>query len=72
VADPDTVMANIEAKYGNQGKVVKIDGLSVIADTWWFNIRKSNTEPLLRLNCEAKTQEAMEKLRDELLAQIRG
>ena len=39
---------------------------------WWFNIRKSNTEPLLRLNCEAKTKEGMEKLRDELLGRIRG
>lgn len=72
VADPDAIMAAVEKRYGDQGKVVKIDGLSVIADGWWFNIRKSNTEPLLRLNCEAKTQEAMEKLRDELLGQIRG
>ena len=72
VADPDKVMADIKAKYAGQGKVVEIDGLSVIADGWWFNIRKSNTEPLLRLNCEAKTKDAMEKLRDELLAQIRG
>ena len=72
VADPDKVMADIKAKYAGQGEVVEIDGLSVIADGWWFNIRKSNTEPLLRLNCEAKTSEAMAQLRDELLAQIRG
>ncbi|MFP5503169.1 MAG: phosphomannomutase/phosphoglucomutase [Candidatus Sericytochromatia bacterium] len=72
VANPDAIMASVEERYKDQGKVVKIDGLSVIADTWWFNIRKSNTEPLLRLNCEAKTQEQMEKLRDELLGQIRG
>ncbi len=72
VADPDKIMADIKAKYADQGKLVEIDGLSVINDTWWFNIRKSNTEPLLRLNCEAKTKERMEQLRDELLAQIRG
>jgi phosphomannomutase len=72
VADPDTIMAKIKSRYQGQGKLVEIDGLSIIADTWWFNIRKSNTEPLLRLNAEAKTKEQMEKLRDELLTQIRG
>ncbi|HEY9721548.1 MAG TPA: phosphomannomutase/phosphoglucomutase [Oscillatoriaceae cyanobacterium] len=72
VSDADKVMADIKQRYAGKGKLVEIDGLSIIGDGWWFNIRKSNTEPLLRLNCEAKTQEAMEKLRDELLAQIRG
>ena len=71
VKDADAVIAEIEAKYGPKGKVVKIDGMSVIGDTWWLNLRKSNTEPLLRLNCEAKTKEEMEKLRDDLLAIIR-
>ena len=72
VADADAIMAAVKQKYQAKGKLVEIDGLSIIGDTWWFNIRKSNTEPLLRLNCEAKTQEAMATLRDELLAQIRG
>lgn len=72
VADPDKIMADVKARYQDKGKLVEIDGLSIIADGWWFNIRKSNTEPLLRLNCEAKTRDGMEKLRDELLAQIRG
>lgn len=45
-----------------------LDGLSVIGQTWWFNLRASNTEPLLRLNVEAKTAPAMNKLRDELLS----
>lgn len=72
VADPDAVMEAIKSRYVSKGKLVEIDGLSIFGDTWWFNIRKSNTEPLLRLNCEADTQEAMEKLRDELLAQIRA
>jgi phosphomannomutase len=39
---------------------------------WWFNLRPSNTEPLLRLNVEAKDRETMEKERDELLDLIRG
>jgi phosphomannomutase len=49
-----------------------LDGLSVIGDTWWFNLRPSNTEPLLRLNVEAKSAGAMGKLRDEVLTLIRG
>ncbi len=49
-----------------------LDGLSVNAPTWWFNLRASNTEPVLRLNVEAKTAAAMSKLRDEVLALIRG
>ncbi len=48
-----------------------LDGLTVNGDTWWFNLRPSNTEPLLRLNVEAKTTARMEKLRDEVLALIR-
>jgi phosphomannomutase len=71
VADPDAIMTAIKTRYAEEGRVLEIDGLSVIADAWWFNIRKSNTEPLLRLNCEAKTREQMEALRDALLAQIR-
>ena len=49
-----------------------LDGLSVNAPTWWFNLRASNTEPVLRLNVEAKTPAAMNKLRDEVLALIHG
>lgn len=71
VEDPDAIIAEIKAKYGPQGEVVEIDGMSVIGDTWWLNMRKSNTEPLLRLNCEADSQENLEKLRDDLLAIIR-
>ena len=49
-----------------------LDGLTVNGDTWWFNLRPSNTEPLLRLNVEAKEPERMHALRDEVLALIRG
>jgi phosphomannomutase len=50
----------------------ELDGLTVAAGNWWFNLRPSNTEPLLRLNVEADTDAAMAALRDEVLAMIRG
>jgi phosphomannomutase len=52
----------------------ELDGLTVSApgDGWWFNLRPSNTEPLLRLNVEAPDTDAMERLRDEVLALVRG
>ena len=67
-------MKKIEAKYGSQSgvEIDHLDGLSVNGDTWWFNLRSSNTEPLLRLNVEAKTQARMEKVRDEVLKAIKG
>jgi len=49
----------------------ELDGLTVWGDAWWFNVRASNTEPLLRLNVEAGTSAQMQSLRDEVLAQIR-
>jgi phosphomannomutase len=53
------------------GKQDRTDGLTVEYDDWWFNCRASNTEPLLRLNLEARTEELMEGKRDEVLAVIR-
>ena len=50
----------------------ELDGLTVTAGTWWFNVRPSNTEPLLRLNVEADTEAAMAALRDEVLGVVRG
>ena len=49
-----------------------MDGISVDYDDWHFNVRPSNTEPLLRLNLEAATRGEMERRRDEVLALIRG
>jgi len=49
-----------------------LDGLTVSADTWWFNLRPSNTEPLLRLNAEADTEATMAALRDEVLGVVAG
>jgi len=59
------------ARQFNDGAVTKLDGVSVEYDDWHFNVRASNTEPLIRLNLEAKTQELMEEKRDEVLGIIR-
>ena len=68
----DKVLAELESRYGAKGRAFHLDGLSVELDTWWFNVRCSNTEPLIRLNLEAKTRGEMEERRDEVLAVIRG
>jgi phosphomannomutase len=52
-------------------QIEELDGLTFSGDTWWVNVRPSNTEPLLRLNAEAKEHATMEKVRDEVLAIIR-
>jgi phosphomannomutase len=71
VADPAAVFARLEAAYG-AGRILRLDGLSVEFEDAWFNVRASNTEPLIRLNLEAKTAARMERLRDEVLALIRS
>jgi len=73
VKEVDEVLARIEAEYGSQGKVTKIDGLSVEYSNWRFNLRKSNTEPVIRLNVEARCDEVlMGNKTQELLAKIRA
>ena len=54
------------------GKVIRLDGLTVEFADWWFNVRASNTEPLVRLNLEAKTRDLMQRHRDDVLAVIRA
>ncbi len=71
VEDKDAVLATLKEKYAD-GEMHELDGLKVTYPTWWFNVRPSNTEPLLRLNMEADTKELMEEKRNELLAIIRG
>ena len=70
VPDVDAAVRRIEEKYGD-GKITRLDGISVDYDDWHFNVRPSNTEPLLRLNLEACSQAEMERRRDEVLALIR-
>jgi len=71
VADVAAAMARIEAKYAD-ARITKLDGISIDYDDWHFNVRPSNTEPLLRLNLEAYTAADMERRRDEVLSVIRG
>jgi phosphomannomutase len=71
VADAKAKMQELAQRY-NDGKVEHLDGISVTYPTWHFNVRASNTEPLLRLNLEALSREEMELRREELLRIIRG
>jgi phosphomannomutase len=64
-------LSAIESRYKN-ATIQRLDGVSVDYPDWHFNVRGSNTEPLLRLNLEATTPEMMEKKRDEVLDVIRG
>ena len=72
VTDPQAVIARVEQHYaGAEGvKVDHLDGLTVTHKDWWFNLRASNTEPLLRLNAEAGDRPTMERVRDDVLALV--
>jgi phosphomannomutase len=74
VADQATVVARIEREYGARDGVTldRLDGLTVLHRDWWFNVRASNTEPLLRLNAEAGDRATLDRLRDDVLAMIRS
>jgi phosphomannomutase len=71
VKDVPAVLARLEERYAD-ARIHHMDGISVDYDDWHFNVRASNTEPLVRLNLEAYTREAMERRRDEVLALIRA
>jgi phosphomannomutase len=73
VADQQGVLTRIEQEYGGRDGVTldHLDGLTVAHPDWWFNVRASNTEPLLRLNAEAGDAATLERLRDDVLATIR-
>ena len=71
VADQQAKMDEIKARYAD-AEITELDGISVDYEDWHFNVRPSNTEPLLRLNLESLvSQEDMERRRDEVLALIR-
>jgi phosphomannomutase len=71
VADVPAKLQELEDRFGAEGRVSHLDGLSVDFDDWHFNVRPSNTEPLLRLNLEASSQKQMDEKRDEVLGVIR-
>ncbi|MER8009395.1 phosphomannomutase/phosphoglucomutase [Streptomyces sp. NPDC094149] len=74
VADQADRVAAIKAAYAGREDITldELDGLTVTSTDWWFNVRPSNTEPLLRLNAEAREEATMRKVRDEALAIIRA
>lgn len=74
VADQQASTAKVKATYAAEDGVTfdDLDGLTVTAADWWFNLRASNTEPLLRLNVEARDEATMTKVRDEVLALVRA
>ncbi len=69
VEDKLAKMKQLEADYAD-GKIDWLDGITVAFDDWWFNVRPSNTEPLLRLVVEAQTKEALDRHMDELIGKI--
>ena len=73
VEDAESIMREIEESFISQEEfeVDHLDGLTISAADWWFNLRASNTEPLLRLNVEAREKSRMVTLRDDVLNRIR-
>jgi phosphomannomutase len=76
VTDVPAAYARIVDAFAGRGDFDELDGLTVSGSSddgfWWFNVRPSNTEPLLRLNAEAATSGGMERVRDEVLGLIRS
>jgi phosphomannomutase len=73
VPDVQKTLNNVKDKYAPDAKnVIEVDGINIENESWRFNVRGSNTEPLIRLNLEANSQKLMEQKRDELLALIRS
>jgi len=70
VADPAKAIKLVETKLGGQGKIDKTDGLIIETDKWRASVRPSNTEPLFRLNAEARDQQTLDKLVKEISALI--
>lgn len=66
VSDPDKIMQKIENHFSD-ARIYHLDGVTVEYDKWWFNIRKSNTEPVLRINLEAETEDMVKEKLDEVL-----
>ncbi|GIU99189.1 MAG: phosphomannomutase/phosphoglucomutase [Actinomycetota bacterium] len=71
VTDQAATIEAVAAAFAD-GRQDRLDGLTVEFDDWWFNVRPSNTEPLLRLNVEARTRELLEEKTAAVLAVIRG
>lgn len=70
VKDASKSIKLVRKKYENENEIDELDGLTVSSQKWWFNLRPSNTEPLLRLNVEADSPELMAEIRDTVLSLI--
>ena len=70
VPDVAQKLEELQQRFADEGRISHLDGISVDADEWHMNVRPSNTEPLLRLNLEARSRDLMERKRDEVLAVI--
>lgn len=71
VTDAGRAIATVADRYAERARIDYRDGLTVSTDEWWFNLRSSNTEPLLRLNVESVTQSMTDRIRDEVLEIVR-
>jgi phosphomannomutase len=72
VADVALKLHELKERFADSGRVSHLDGISIEAEDWHMNVRPSNTEPLLRLNLEARSEDLMERKRDEVLSVIRS
>ena len=74
VEDQAAATERVRAEFASRPGITAdgLDGLTITGDGWWFNLRPSNTEPLLRLNLEASDEDTMLRLRDEVLGIVRG
>jgi phosphomannomutase len=72
VSDVAVKLQELKERFGAEGRVSHLDGISIDAEDWHMNVRPSNTEPLLRLNLEARSEDLMERKRDEVLDVIRS
>jgi phosphomannomutase len=70
VKDASKSIKLVRKKYENENEIDELDGLTVSSQKWWFNLRPSNTEPLLRLNVEADSPKLMAEIRDTVLSLI--
>ena len=72
VADVKATISAVAEAFAERGEADYADGLTLSADAWWFNLRPSNTEPMLRLNVEATDTDTMTTVRDDVLALVRS
>jgi len=70
VKDAGKSIKLVRKKYEHENEIDELDGLTVSSQKWWFNLRPSNTEPLLRLNVEADSPKLMAEIRDTVLSLI--